>query len=785
MGFIAKCLTKQSTTKYSQTNTVGAIRRIAPTNSITVNLIPKISIAETTLKQLIKIKHLLSFGVSMAIAITLIPVMQASTFPAPNYTIKDLGSQYRVDWVGNSFPGTKIISNKARRHVQQQIEDIFVTPEGIVYSNSRWDERFAQASAYQDGKQTLIMEKMLGWGRKGGYAVTADRDYVYVAVEERNINRSRLNRYANPVYPQPQQVWYSVRRYNAKTGKVAGFNQGHGIDGGSIVINTDSGHIQGLAIYQQRLYVSDTANNQIKVYDLNNLTQQPIFSWSVDNPGKLAFDLNGNLWVVRHQTNQIISFTPDGQLQKQITLPANSIASDIAINNQQLLVTDIGQEQNIKIYDNIATQPQYKGNLGEIGGIFAGDTGKFAPLKFYQPKGVGTDKQGNIYVAQDAWASVGGGGAIIESYKPDKTLAWRVHSLEFMSSLDIDYTEQKLYSKERVYNFNPDQKSGATTTYEGITLNPQQFPDDPRIHDHFTGVELHYFADNPILFMLQRMGRSIALYRFDKENYGETAIPYAMFYTVRHKDLKWNTNQPKNKEWIWIDKNLNGQFDKDEFTVNPSVVKGTFPITTGWYVAPNGTIWTVAKTLIRKFSPLESATGYPVWNPNFQEFKIPDPFVEVRRVLYDSASDSMYLTGYTPDAPYTGEWKAMGKAIARFDNWSSSPTLQWIRETPWYYNNNSPREKPVAIDIAGDYVFIGLESTGKQDSIDKQSTVFVYDKAQGNYIGSMQHKGKVAPIMLDKMTGLNAKKTADGNYLIFLEDAAYARSIIFHWNPQQ
>ena len=731
------------------------------------------------------ILRVISFIITFAIALILVLALQSNTFSSPNYTLKDLGQQYRVDWVGNSFPGTKIISNNERRHVQQAIEDIFVTPEGIVYSNSVWDERFAQAAAYQNGDQTVIMDKMLGWGRKGGYAVTADANYVYVSVSEGNIRRSRLNRFGNPVYPQPQQVWYSVRRYQAATGNIASFPQGYGVDAGSIVINTNKGHVQGLATYQQRLYVSDTANNQIKVYDLNNLTQQPILSWSVSQPGKLAFDLNGNLWVVHYQTNQIISFSAEGKsLESKITLPTTSIVSDIAVSNQnQLLISDIGQEQNIKIYD-ISRQPQYQGEFGQTGGIFSATIGEATPQKFYQPKGVGTDQQGNIYVAQDAWASIGGGGVIIASYQPDQELRWQVHSLEFMSSLDIDATEQKLYSKERVYQFDQNRQSGKTTTYQGTTLNPLQFPDDPRLHDHFTGVRLHNFQGKQMLLMLQRMGRNIAMYRFDPDNYGETAIPYAMFYTVRHKDLKWHPHQPKNQEWIWIDKNLNGQFERNEFTVNSLVVKKKFPVTTGWDIEPDGTIWTVAKTIIRKFTPTSSATAYPVWNfTNSQTSKIPDSFTEVRRILYDSATDSMYLTGYTPGAPYTGEWKAIGKAIARFDNWSSSPTLKWITQTPWYYNNNSPREKPVAIAIAGDYIFIGLESTGKSDSIYKQSTVFVYSKTKGEYIGSMQHRGEVAPIMLDKATGLNVKQTANGNYLIFLEDAAYARSIVFHWNP--
>ena len=738
-------------------------------------------------------KKTTSYGLQIAIAVILLSILHTYTIAAPNYVLKDLGEQYRVDWVGNSFPATKIISNDHRQHVQQEIEDIFVKPDGTIYSNAVWDERFAQASVYRDGEQIAMMDKMRGHGVKGGYAVTAQGKYVYVATQVRDIGRVRLNKYGKPVYPDSDRTWYGVRLYLGKTGKMASFREGYGDNASFLLINSNGGDIQGLAVYRQRLYVSDTPNNQIKVYDLNNLTQQPILTWSVERPGKLAFDREGQLWVVRHQSNRILRFSPKGELKtQQIILPPKAIASDIAIDPQDnLLVTDIGEEQNIKIYENITTQPQLKTSWGKPGGIFAEPSGKFAPQRFHKPKGIGIDQEGNIYVAQDAWSSVAGGGTIIQSYQPNGELRWQINALEFMSGLDIDpKTEQWIYSKERLYRFDASKQPGNTTTYSATTLDPTKFPEDPRLQYHFTGVHLHHINDRPLLFMRDRNARIVAMFRFEPETHDNIAIPYGMFSPIDAKSILNQQSQQKkpnrNRESIWLDTNLNGQLEPDEVSVNQQNPGKPLPTTTDWFIEPNGTIWTVAKTIVRQFPVVGFRQNYPLWDfANAQEFPIPDPFVEVRRILYEPKTDSMYLAGYTADAPYTGEWKAMGKKLARFSNWSSSPTLEWIIDTPWYYDDKSPREKSIAIAIAGDYIFIGLESTGKSRDLSKQSTVFVYDLAQGKYIGSMQHQGKVGPIMLDKATGLNVRKTSDGQYLIFLEDAAFARSIIFHWRPEK
>ena len=373
---------------------------------------------------------------------------------------------------------------------------------------------------------------------------------------------------------------------------------------------------------------------------------------------------------------------------------------------------------------------------------------------------------------------MGGGGTIIGSYKPNGKLRWQVSSSEFMSSLDLsDDPKPVLYSKERLYRWDSDRRIHSATT-----LNPFKFPEDPRIHEHFTGVDLVRISQQKLLFLTERNGKSLNVFRFQPDTYGQIAIPYAMF--ADGSENKWIVNEPHKNRWMWIDSNLNGRFDREEFIVDNNKLKKS----SDWDVSSNGDLWRVDNKAIHYIAAeTQDREGYPRWNfSNLKKFAIPLPFTIVKRIAYDRKTDSLYLSGYIDRSDISSKgWKAAGKKIARFDNWSSSPTLAWIKDSPWQTDSKDGRQKPISMAISGDYIFVGIESTGKQEALIEQTTVLVYTKQKGDYIGSMQQGESIGPIMLDKAQGLNVRRNSNGDYLIFLEDAAFARSIIFQWNPQR
>jgi hypothetical protein len=75
--------------------------------------------------------------------------------------------EYESSWIGNSYPG-------GQRWVPQDIDHIFVTADGTVYSNVHWEEGGGNVTAFKDGEVLGPARRTHGWGNQGGYAVAAN-----------------------------------------------------------------------------------------------------------------------------------------------------------------------------------------------------------------------------------------------------------------------------------------------------------------------------------------------------------------------------------------------------------------------------------------------------------------------------------------------------------------------------------------------------------------------------------------------------------------------------------
>ncbi|CAB3801064.1 hypothetical protein LMG27177_04952 [Paraburkholderia fynbosensis] len=62
----------------------------------------------------------------------------------------------------------------------------------------------------------------------------------------------------------------------------------------TVTTGTDAS-VRGLAATDTELYVADTYGNRIVVYDAASM--QPLRSWSVPSPGRIAVDTDSTLWV--------------------------------------------------------------------------------------------------------------------------------------------------------------------------------------------------------------------------------------------------------------------------------------------------------------------------------------------------------------------------------------------------------------------------------------------------------------------------------------------------------
>ena len=65
------------------------------------------------------------------------------------------GFEYTTSWVGNTI-------GKGKLRVQNNIEAMYVTANGLIYTNSIWDENGGEAGIYENGKPIAFLEDLHG-----------------------------------------------------------------------------------------------------------------------------------------------------------------------------------------------------------------------------------------------------------------------------------------------------------------------------------------------------------------------------------------------------------------------------------------------------------------------------------------------------------------------------------------------------------------------------------------------------------------------------------------------
>ncbi|MDJ0534554.1 MAG: hypothetical protein QNJ70_19080 [Xenococcaceae cyanobacterium MO_207.B15] len=661
-------------------------------------------------------------------------------------------SSYKTSWIGNTFGG-------GNKWVQNQIKGLYVASDGTCYTNSIWDEAGREAGIYKDGDVIDKAEKLHGWGRNGGVAVTANDKYLYIAMQESHSGKPGED------YPPKRVTWYAVRRYDL-SGKPAPFTNGRGFDKSMLIINT-SDRITGLTVSDNELYVSDPGANQIHVYDPDSL--EKIRDWSFKNPSAITIDSDNNLWIVRRPKNttitpKILKYSKDGVfLQSRITDIIDPTA--LAIDNQnRLLVAENGSRQQILIYDIQRRKPRLVDKLGVKFGIYAGKTGKTGNLKLNGITGVGVDSDGNIYVSNDGFGNT---GTDLRKYSSTGKLKWQLLGLEFVDNADVDPATDgnNVFTKQEHFVMDYNQETGQEWTYKSYTVDKFSYPDDPRLHNNnhsSASVFIRRINNQRFMFMTGMFANHLSVFRFD----GEIAVPSAIF---ARSHSKWPENQPNDGSWLWRDLNGDGAIQDNEYQDLGKADNSIW----GWEIDSNGDVWQASEKGYVKhylFQGLDSY-GSPIYDSMASEtIEMPAPFTRLERIKYFPDTDVMYLTGYTTDNPKIGkEWGIVGTEIIRYDNWSSDKNLKWRIILPY-----EPESKLIikAVDIAGDRVF-AVES--------RSAEVQVYDAITGEFIMTLSPGSEVSNESgwVDIPYGLRAYQRQNGEYLVFVEENAKAKVLLY------
>ncbi|HTH58857.1 MAG TPA: hypothetical protein VL689_01725 [Paraburkholderia sp.] len=704
------------------------------------------------------------------------------TLAAPQLPVK-------TSWIGNTY------GYGDGAWTQIDITSIAVTRDGKVFTNAPWDESGGEISAYQNGKMLGFAGGTHGWGGSGGNAIAVNSHYVYAAV---GVGNEKGHLIGAGIWPPKGDQWYGITRRSIDDPKNAAPFQASAdppnphaqLSGAFLKINDvpagTKSDIGGLAANDAMLYVANTAMNRIEGYDATSMRRKT--QWDAHEPGRLAIAADGTLWVLTDTLGdhpKIAHYASDGHaLGDTLPLPADTVAVDVAIDPQgRILVADNGPRQQILIYTRGANGYAQTATLGERGGIFAGVAGRPGPGRFNGLTGVATDAHGNVYVSTNGvgprLGTTGAGlGATLESYTPDGKRLWQVQGLLFVDGAWMDpQRPNSVYTGNKRFELDLSKPPGQDWNYVGFLSNRFRYPEDPVFNtDQWPGLPTaRALNGHTFLYLTDMYADHLKIYRFDPRA-GETAIPSG-FIAGRARGVEHVPNAPPGGDWIWRDTNGNGGFDADEFTRNPGRehLAGGW----GWWIDTRGDIWRARdkRDIVRFVFGGLDPKGNPIYAySNLKTYPVPAPFTEVHRVIYEPQTDTLYVTGYTADAPHDpGFSKEAGRVLVRYDGWSAgNPKARYQLPLPWDPHAKPP-VTPAGLTVEGQYVFV----------VEPDGNVHVYDKDSAKELGTFGPGAEVghASGWVDVPFGISAHRQANGEYLVFVEEDARGKVLMYRWKP--
>lgn len=705
---------------------------------------------------------------------------------------------YTTSWIGNSFGGNDPNPpTQTLYHVPIDMNAIYVSRDGRVFTNTGWDEGGRPVSIFKDGRLVSPLNSLSNspnYRNGGGGAIAVDDKYIYAA-------QSTGPRPSGD--PNPLDGGQGVFIFN----KDDLTNTDLLFSGSSTLYQEMT--IYGMALHKGRLYVTENDQNLVEVFDTT--TRALVSSFSINNPVRIAVDCDGGMWI-SHQDPTPLPATPAGNVFdingqmglatvdhydssgkwiNSITLPDGGQVSALWIDQWgALLVGDTGPDQNIKIYANILNKPFLFSTFGEKGGDYAGPVrGRVGPKRFRGITGIGTDGWGNIYVSESGFGldKGVGHGVVLQSYSFWGGLNWSVEGLEFVSMGSADpRSETDVYDAYHHFKMDYDERPGYEAKYVADTYDRFRYPQDVRVTNIMSTGRIVYIHDKKFLVVGNQGGVLMEMYRFEEGS--EIAIPcvafdYGSFQNGNYQDF---AVEPIDGEFIWRDLNGDGQMTLDEFIEPPNNAHrdGGF-----FSVDSNGDVWQVnyqaenppyeSSIHLRRFAFQGfDSFGAPIYD--FDHLKIYDALVDLPDV--DRIANAVFEPHLTEGGTLfvAGGSTSQGSfnKVVRYDNWDKgNRKARFVANIPFDPDPNNPWS-PNSFTIAGDFFFVDFWQPHYNLVFSAKTGVYVGRFVPGKNVGGAPNAGNT-----DEWQANAANRRHNGEYLLFQEEDYQGKILMYRWTP--
>jgi hypothetical protein len=380
------------------------------------------------------------------------------------------------------------------------------------------------------------------------------------------------------------------------------------------------------------------------------------------------------------------------------------------------------------------------------------------------------DREGNLFVAQSEM------GTVLRKFSPEGKLRWELfgHFFVDVACADPSTDGEDVWGIQEHYRMDYSRPPGQESKWVGYSLDRHKYPNDPRgltfvkqQGEHgLTSPQMVILDGQRFLFVGGMFASNfINIFRYQ----GEIAIPSGLILqwgnNIYRTDLAWPPNKPKGTS-IWRDRNGDGDYQADEYAPNaPLVQPGPF------WVDQKGDIWMAYGHFRYEFQGLDSR-GNPIYRADkVSVWELPQGMRKAARVWYDSDRDLLVAAEEGVDEQGKADIRHIGKIFVCQDYMKGN--RQAIT-----FPSGAAREAG-CLAVAGDYVFTGgWKARGRVwiNRLVDGKEVGVLDP--GPTVGGVENTG-----WIDVLTGINAHRRKDGEYLVFVEEDYKAKSLIYRWKP--